>query len=176
MLSETSGRPYVPVLAVSISRAAFANDLPCEEKFQSPGLLATYYGGKAWDGPVIQRRVEDWPYRYEQGAPTFGSVEWRGFLRTPVAGRYGFHLVTGLGATGKVAIGSAIAIDSQQPVDLQLDAREYPISIRCRPERPASFCWLQWEPPGGPEALIPSEFLWPPSVTPGNKPLPPASR
>ncbi len=164
ILSETSGRPREPVLAVAVSQAAFAADAPCEEPLHGPGLLASYFGGKSWDGPVIKQRVEDWPYRYEQGTPTVGSVEWRGYLRTPVSGRYGFRLLTREGAIGDVAIGPKIKSGSQHDVNAYLDAGEYPISIRCRSERPGSFCWLQWEPPGGPGALIPPQFLRPPSV------------
>lgn len=162
ILSETSEYTREPVLAVAVSPAAFAADTPCGEEPDGRGLLASYFGGKSWDGPVVRRQVEDWPYHYERETPTLGSVEWRGYLRAPVGGSYRFRLLTREGAIGDAAIGRRIKVGTEHDVSEHLEAGEYPILIRCRPELPRSLCWLEWVPPGGPRTLIPPQFLRPP--------------
>lgn len=111
---------------------------------------------------MTRERIEDWPLRWgtPEDAKQFRSVEWSGFLEIPVSGFYMFEVITD-GAAGDVAVGSQVQPEHQGSTRIHLDAGEYSLRFRCRPEMFGS-CWLQWAPPGGVSESIPREYLRPP--------------
>jgi 4-amino-4-deoxy-L-arabinose transferase-like glycosyltransferase len=154
------------VLGLFVSRDAVAAGRNCTVPPQGPGLLARYFKGSEWDGAVYRERIEDWPVRAmtAEDATHFGSVEWSGFLRFPVAAMYRFHLMAG-NATGTATIGDLLQLESNDVKGAFFDVGQSLVRLRCRP-RPGGFCWLRWAPPGADYGAIPPEFFTPP-MNPG---------
>jgi len=151
-----------PVLALAVSQEALAAAGSCGAPADGVGLLARYFSGADWDGTVTRERIEDWPLRRvtSEDSAQFRSVEWSGFLEIPASGFYLFELLTG-DAAGDVAIGSQVQLEHQGSTRIHLDAGEYPLRFRCRPETSGS-CWLRWAAPGGVLESIPRQYLRPP--------------
>lgn len=136
---------------------------PCDLRSATGGLLARYYGGDDWSGPVELERVEIWPLRW--GAPAdhqrHRSVEWSGFLRIPAAGEYRFQLVNLNDAIGSATIGGSISLDSTHTMAAStLGAGDHPLRVRCR-LGPAQVCWLRVARPGGDFNSLPPDWLSP---------------
>lgn len=153
---EAVANSLIAVRVPPSSRAAC--DLPA-----NGGLLARYYGGGEWSGPVELERVERWPVRWGATAhdEPVRSVEWSGVLRIPAAGEYRFQLVNLNNAVGSATIGEAISLDSTHTLAASdFAAGGHPLRVRCR-LGPAQVCWLRLARPGGDFNSLPPNWLSP---------------
>jgi hypothetical protein len=155
-------------LGWSVSQPAIAAGRNCTVAADGPGLRARYFSGENWDGELRRERVEDWPVHWitTEEATRFGSIEWSGWLRLPIAGEYRFQFLTG-GARGSASVGEQLHIDAQTKASARFDEGRYPVRLRCQ-TRPGALCWLRWAPPGGDFDAIPSELFSPGDMGSGN--------
>jgi hypothetical protein len=160
-LHEPSGAPALPVIALHVSADAVAAGRNCTASPLGPGLRARYFSGAQWDGTVRLDRVEDWPLCFRHDPAAFGSVEWSGRVRVPVAGTYGFQLYTSADAVAEAHIDGLDTLRNDETHAARLAAGAYPLTIRCRLPAADSFCWLRWRPPAGEIVAIPTQFLQP---------------
>jgi 4-amino-4-deoxy-L-arabinose transferase-like glycosyltransferase len=117
VVADTAGAGPNSILALHLSPAAQAAGRQCNMGSASTGLLARYYSGADWNGPIALERVEAWPVRWGrpgEHAP-FRSVEWSGLLRVPVAGEYQFQLVNLNDAVGTATIADSLTLDATRP-------------------------------------------------------------
>jgi hypothetical protein len=150
-----------PVVPLLLSSDALQSGLGCElRESDGRGLRATYFKGKNFDGPIVRRRIEDWPMRWipRRHSGEFRSIEWRGFLRVPVPGTYDLR-VEGTTERASASIGD-IELQPGRPFVGELQAGLLEVTWRCRAVR-GTFCGLSWIPPGGGLQPIPPEFLRP---------------
>jgi hypothetical protein len=156
-LNALAGGPEPPVVTLSVSSAGVQSGRDCAVAEDGSGLLARYSGGRAAE------RLEDWPVRFWRTQEPFSSVEWTGSLLIPVAGTYGFQLLTGDG-TGSAAIGSKIRLNGNQSGEESFSAGMHDLRIGCEPgATQVGYCYLRWRPPGtGDYETIAPQFFLPP--------------
>jgi hypothetical protein len=150
-----------PVVPLLLSPPALQSGLGCElRESDGRGLRATYFKGKNFDGPIVRTRIEDWPMRWipRQNSREFRSIEWRGFLRVPVAGTYDLR-VEGTVEEASASIGD-IELQPGRPFVGELQAGLLEVTWKCRAVH-GTFCGLSWIPPGGGMQPIPPEFFRP---------------
>jgi hypothetical protein len=159
--------PYVaeerrnPVLGLMIPPAAMAAGRECALRNGAErGLRARYYRGADFTGEVVREVIEDWPMRWidAPSAAAFGSVEWTGSLKIPVAGKHSFYLLTS-GGNLSASVGP-ISVKAGEAATAELTARSYPVVLRMSATLGAVY-WLSWTPPGGSPQSIPPELFSP---------------
>jgi len=134
------------------------------------GLLGQYYPNADWAGepafvavdPVVAFQWHAHPL------PIPWTVEWVGALGAPASGQYRL-IVDGNGLVpAQLELDGELFIDSQggrvEKV-AELVTGWHPVKVRYRPPSGGAHFALKWQPPGGAESVIPTEYLQP--VMPG---------
>ncbi len=136
----------------------------------SNGLLGEYYANGNWEGAPTLARIDAKfeLYFHVTPLPRPYTVQWRGKIAIPQAGRYSF----GLESIDE----SVLTIDGQEVVSAQernhyvegqieLDMGLHDISIRYADRTDHTHINLHWQQPGGVREIVPSEFLFPPQAS-----------
>ena len=154
----------VGLLALTVPAGA---EVAREEYAQ--GLLARYYRGTDWDGPVLYEIVDPLIAVHRQlQLPSF-SVWWQGMISIPESGDYVFET--------RSADGSYLYIDDQLVVDnggshswrrvsrdVNLEAGLHQIDIKYFRSGGGIVMEVFWQPPRGPLESLPAEVLFPPGA------------
>ena len=138
-----------------------------DKLYSGGGLRGRYFRGDAWQGTPFIVRVDPflmfaWPENAPLGGPF--SVQWRGRLLAPAAGRYYFRLEADDGVRfwmdGKVAT-SALTPDQANlaEVTLPLTAGLHRIRIDYFQHGGAKSLSFYWQPPDEPLQPVGPEFL-----------------
>lgn len=157
---QSTGTALDPLLALYVPRDAVRAGQRCATGRSAIGLTARYFRGDAWDGALVESRVEEWPNRFLQNLDAYHSLELAGSIFVPVPGTHQFQLLAD-DEGAQATVGASLQVQARQTQEVQLEPGWYSIRIRCKlPEAEAS-CWLRWAPPGGELRAIPSPFLRP---------------
>ncbi len=161
-------------MAGELERAADRGNMCSAREAKAAGLTAEYFGAKRFAGAPLLVRQEgpidaDWPVVGKEVKSPVRSARWRGWIRPPFTGPFGFHVdIPGAQIT--------IAGKRLTPADdkMQLYAGRYhPILIEL-PELPAPASAavtaypplrLSWTTPFGARYLVSKAVLFPPSDT-----------
>ncbi len=133
------------------------------------GLLARYYRGLDWDGPVLYEMVDPLIAVHRQlQLPSF-SVWWQGIINAPESGAYVFETLSD--------DGSYVYIDDQLVVDnggvhssrrasnsVNLQAGPHDIDIKYFQDGGGVTMEVLWQPPRGPMEFLPAQVLFPPGT------------
>ena len=133
------------------------------------GLLARYYNGPNWDGPVLYEMVDPLIAVHRQlQLPAF-SVWWQGIISIPESGAYTFETLSD--------DGSYLYIDDQLVVDnggthgsrrasntVNLQAGPHQIDIKYFQDGGGITMEVFWQPPRGPMEFLPAQVLFPPGT------------
>lgn len=146
--------------ALRVSRAALEAGRGCATQNRAQGLLARYFTGPDWSGPVASERIEQWPVRFRNDPHRYQSIEWSGSVEVERPGRYDVFLSMHQ-AEGSAELGP-VHLEAAGRRKQQLGRGTYPIRIRCRPTTPVGYCVVRWQLPGEPLTYIPPNALRPP--------------
>lgn len=133
------------------------------------GLLARYYRGLDWDGPVLYEMVDPLIAVHRQlQLPSF-SVWWQGIINAPESGAYVFETLSD--------DGSYVYIDDQLVVynggvhssrrasnSVNLEAGPHDIDIKYFQDGGGVTMEVFWQPPRGPMEFLPTQVLFPPGT------------
>lgn len=133
------------------------------------GLLARYYQGLNWNGPVLYEMVDPLiAVHWHLQIPSF-SVWWQGIFNAPESGTYTFETLSD--------DGSYVYIDGQLVVDnsgvhssrrasnsVNLEAGPHDIDIKYFQDGGGATLEVLWQPPRGPMEFLPAQVLFPPGT------------
>jgi DNA-binding beta-propeller fold protein YncE/4-amino-4-deoxy-L-arabinose transferase-like glycosyltransferase len=144
------------------------------------GLIAYYYRNEEWEGeaalehreePILSKVEGSLDLNWPDEAPWAGpfSVEWRGVLYAPYYGPYLLKLEAPAGA--QLYLDENLLLDGKTAQQCRgAMAQEVTLAkgnhaLRVRAVGTAGRMRLQWQPPGGEEAVVPTWALYRPPVT-----------
>jgi len=138
------------------------------------GLMAYYYRNEEWEGeaalehqekPALSRVEGSLDLNWPDEAPWVGpfSVEWRGVLYTPYYGSYLLKLEAP--AEAQLYLDENLLLEGRGGKAQEVTLAQGNHALRIRAVGAAGRLKLQWRPPGGEEALVPSWALYRPPVT-----------
>jgi len=148
------------VSALRVPRAALENGRGCATKNRTRGLLARYFAGPDWSGPIVNERIEEWPVRFRNDPRRYQSIEWSGSVEVERPGRYDVFLSMHQ-AQGSADLGP-VHLDAPGRRKEYLRQGAYPIRLRCRPQSSVGYCIVRWQSPGTALGYIPPAALRPP--------------
>jgi len=136
------------------------------------GLIAYYYRNEEWEGEVALEHQErsldlNWPDEAPWAGPF--SVEWRGVLYAPHYGSYSLQLEAP--AEAQLYLDENLFLDSKTaqqrrgPMAQEVTLAKGNHALRVRAVGAEGRLRLQWRPPDGEEALVPTWALYSPPVT-----------
>jgi hypothetical protein len=132
------------------------------------GLVGRFYANGNWEGePTLVRLDRQVAYYFHfLPLPRPYTVEWSGRLAVPVEGVYLLSV--------RAISGASLSVDGQPVIErtspgqmgegeVYLAAGLHDIQVRYLDDQSHSQIYLYWQPPGGEQALIPSDVLFPPA-------------
>jgi DNA-binding beta-propeller fold protein YncE len=133
------------------------------------GLLARYYRGLDWNGPVLYEMVDPLIAVHRQlQLPAF-SVWWQGTINAPDSGTYVFETLSDDGSY--VYIDGQLVVDNggvhgSRPVSgsVSLQAGPHDIDIKYFQDGGGITMEVFWQPPRGPKEFLPARVLFPPGT------------
>jgi sugar lactone lactonase YvrE/4-amino-4-deoxy-L-arabinose transferase-like glycosyltransferase len=129
------------------------------------GLMAYYYHNEEWEGDAALEHQEksldlNWPDKAPWAGPF--SVEWRGVLYAPHYGPYLLKLEAP--AEAQLYLDENLLLDGSEVTAQEVTLAKGNHALRVRTVGTEGQLRLQWRPPGGEEALIPTWALYRPPV------------
>ncbi len=139
------------------------------------GLQGTYRRGTEFDGPAALGRIDP-RIAIEFHEPLLGApftVDWRGELYAPVAGRY--DLGTRQIDTARLVVDGKTVLTNAQPNVLRLKTVRlsrgwHRVRILYRGVTGYFDAYLYWVPPGRTESVVPAAYLRPFPAPPSFRP------
>ncbi len=130
------------------------------------GLIAYYYRNEEWEGEAALEHQEEnldlnWPDEAPWGGPF--SVEWRGVLYAPHYGPYLLRLEAP--AEAQLYLDENLLLDGGGVMAQEISLAQGNHALWVRAVGAEGRLRLQWQPPGGEEALVPTWTLYRPPVT-----------
>jgi PA14 domain len=161
-------------MASDLERAAERGNFCSVREAKAAGLTAEYFGAKGFKGAALLTRQEgpidaDWPVLGKDVRSPVRSARWRGWVRPPFTGSFGFHVdIPG----AQISIAGKRLTSADDKMNLHA-GRYHPVQIEL-PELPAPTdaavggyppLKLSWTTPFGARYLVPKAVLFPPSDT-----------
>ena len=138
------------------------------DPFTGHGLVGHFYANDSWSGSPSFSRLDPTVAYYFHHVPMARpyTVEWTGRLEIPEGGLWTLG-TEALSATWLYLDGEEVLANTQinryQPVELDLPAGWYDITLRFLDAGDHSHVYLYWQPPEGERELIPTQYLYPPA-------------
>jgi hypothetical protein len=160
-------------MASELQRAADRANVCSAREAKAAGLTAEYFAKKDFSGPALLTRQEGpldhaWPQAGQEVSGPVRSARWRGWVRPPFSGSFGFH--TDIPGAQITVAGQALA-NAESKVELHA-GRYHPIQIEFRDapavgagQTPLPPLKLSWTTPFGARYVLPRAVLYPPSDT-----------
>ena len=130
------------------------------------GLMAYYYRNEEWKGEAaLEHQEESLDLNWPDEAPWVGpfSVEWRGVLYAPYYGPYLLKLEAP--AEAQLYLDENLLLDGNGVMAQEVTLAKGNHALRVRAVEAEGRVRLQWQPPGGEEAVVPTWALYRPPVT-----------